>query len=257
VPLLEIREVSKYFGGLYALENVSLNIRKVEIVGLIGPNGAGKTTLFNVISGFHKPSKGRILFNGQDITNIKPHEVASRGLIRTFQSTTLFRNLSVEDNIVVGCHLHAQTSFFKGLFGGSLVLRKEKNVHHNVEEILELFGLTSVKGELAGGLPHGYQRALGAAVALAAEPKLLMLDEPFAGMSIEETFTVMSQIKKIHREKKMTILIIEHSMRAIMGLCDRIIVLNFGNKIAEGTPDEIRANQTVIQAYLGETEDVT
>lgn len=258
MPLFETKGITKYFGGLCALENVSLSMRKGEIVGLIGPNGAGKTTLFNVISGFYQPSKGRVLFNGQDITNMKPHQVASKGLIRTFQSTTLFSNLSVEDNIVVGCHLHAQISFFDWLFGGSSAQRKEQNVRYRVEEILGLFALTSVKGELARDLPHGYQRALGAAVALAAEPKLLMLDEPFTGMSTKETITIMSQIKKIHQEKEVTIFIIEHSMRAIMGLCDRIVVLNFGNKIAEGTPDEIQANQAVIRAYLGEeTEDVT
>jgi branched-chain amino acid transport system ATP-binding protein len=234
-----------------------LDINKGEIVGLIGPNGAGKTTLFNVISGFYKPSKGTILFKGEDITGRKPHEIASLGLVRTFQGNMLFHNFSVEKNVLVGCKLDAVGNCWKRLFAKSSVMWKEQDMSPKVEEILELFGLTSVKKELAGSLPHGYQRALGVAIALAAEPQLLMLDEPLTGMIAEEIETMMSHIKKIHEERETTILLVEHNMRAIMGLCERIAVLNFGGKICEGSPSEIQKNSAVIEAYLGVSEDVT
>jgi branched-chain amino acid transport system ATP-binding protein len=256
MALLEIKEISKSFGGLQALNNLSCNVDRGEIVGLIGPNGAGKSTLFNVVSGFYKPSIGRVLLDGQEITGLKPHEIASRGLVRTFQSNILFRNLTVEKSILLGCHLHTQINVLQGLFGYSSALRKEQNTRVKVLEILDLFGLASSKEKPVGSLPHGHQRALGVAVALAAEPSLLMLDEPFTGMGAEECLAMMSYIKRIHQERGVTILIIEHRIKAIMELCDRMVVLNFGEKIAEGSPDHIQANEAVIHAYLGVTEDV-
>lgn len=256
MALLELKEVSKDFGGLRALDKVSTLINKDEIVGLIGPNGAGKTTLFNVISGFYKPSEGRILFKEKDVTPLKPFQITSKGLTRTYQETNLFQDFSVEKNVLIGCHLRPNIGFFEQLIGTSSAKEKLRMTNKKIIEILDLLELTSMKDELTKNLPHGYQRTLGVAIALATEPELLMLDEPFSGMNAEETTSMMNHINRIHHEKKVTILLVEHDMRAVMGLCDRIIVLNFGKKIAEGSPDEIQENQAVIEAYLGVNENV-
>jgi branched-chain amino acid transport system ATP-binding protein len=256
VTLLELKEVTKGFGGLLALSNVSANIQADEIIGLIGPNGAGKTTLFNVVSGFYKPTIGKIFFKGTDITHLKPFQITSRGLTRTYQESNLFYDFSVEKNIFIGCHLRPNIGFFEQLFGISSAIEKERIANKKIDEILDLLELTLLRDELAKNLSHGHQRALGVAIALATEPKLLMLDEPFGGMNAEETRAMMNHIVKIHQEKKVTILLVEHDMKAVMGLCNRIIVLNFGEKIAEGSPVEIQKNQAVIDAYLGVDEHV-
>jgi branched-chain amino acid transport system ATP-binding protein len=256
VALLEVKEISKTFGGLKALNNVSFQIEKGEIIGLIGPNGAGKTTLFNVISGFYKPSRGKILFKQEDVTQLKVFQIASKGLTRTYQETNLFKELSVEKNIFIGCHLHPNIGIFEQLFATSSAKLKERTAQKKVDEILELLELTPYKYEIAKNLAHGHQRSLGVAIALATEPELLMMDEPFGGMNAEETRSMMSHIRRIHREKNLTILLVEHDVKAVMGLSDRVIVLNFGGKIAEGLPVEIQKNNAVIEAYLGVDENV-
>jgi branched-chain amino acid transport system ATP-binding protein len=253
--LLEVRELTKTFGGLAAVSNLGFAMDEGECLGLIGPNGAGKTTCFNLISGFLQPTKGRIFFKGENITGLKPYVVVKRGLVRTFQLTTLFHNASVLDNVMVAFHRHAKIGFFDALFNTSKGQNREDQLHERAMEILDFMGLAPMKDELAINLPHGHQRSLGVAVALAVGPELMMLDEPVTGMNNEESLHMMSLIDRI-RESGVTILLVEHDMKVVMGLCDRIVVINFGRKIAEGTPEEIRANPQVIEAYLGVPEDV-
>lgn len=246
--LLEVDRVSKRFGGLAAVDELSFSVEKGEIRGLIGPNGAGKTTTFNVISGFYPPTSGEIFYRGQRITGLKASDVARLGLVRTFQATTLFEEFSVLENILVGCHLHARVALWSAIVGTSR--RVEETAHERALEMLDFMGLRERQDELAKNLPHGLQRALGLAVALAADPRLLLLDEPFTGMNPEETRHMMALVEKV-RGRGVTLLVVEHDMRAVMGLCDKITVLNFGRLLAEGSPDEIRTNEQVIEAYLG------
>lgn len=250
MPLLEIRNVSKYFGGLEAVGNVDFDVDQGEIKGLIGPNGAGKTTLFNVISGVYHPTSGRVVFKGKDIAHLKPHAIAKMGLVRTFQATTLFNSFSVLKNVLAGYHLHSKVNFWGALFNTPATVKRERDIEKKAMEILEFMGLSKYRDELALNLPHGYQRALGISIALAAEPELLMLDEPVTGMNPEETMEMMGVISKI-RDRAITVLLIEHDMRVVMDLCERITVLNFGKKLAEGPPEKIRKNKDVIEAYLG------
>jgi len=254
--LLELRRVSKDFGGLRALNRVSGKIGMSEIVGLIGPNGAGKTTLFNVVSGFSKLSEGAVLFKGEDISHLTPFEIASRGLIRTFQETNVFHEFTVERNVLIGCYLNPRVNVFEEIFRTSSIGDKENLSHKKTKEILNLLKLNSLKDELAKNLSHGFQRILGIAIALAAEPELLLLDEPFSGMNAEETGSLMGYIREMHRARNMSILLVEHDMKAVMGLCGRILVLNFGENIAEGSPEEIQKNESVIEAYLGVSDNV-
>lgn len=250
--ILEIDHLTRRFAGLTAVDDLSFQVDEGEIRGLIGPNGAGKTTTFNVISGYYPPTGGRILFKGEDISNLSTNRIAALGLIRTFQQTTLFKELSVLDNALVGGHLHLETGLLPSL------LRSNKAAEAAVEttafEALDFFGLLERKHELAASLPHGLQRALGMAVALAAKPKFLLLDEPFTGMNAEETRHMMTLIRKV-RDRGITLLLVEHDMQAVMGLCDRITVLNFGRLLAAGTPDDIRNHPDVIEAYLGAHHD--
>jgi len=248
--LLEVKGLSKYFGGLAAVDKLDLEVRESEIVGLIGPNGAGKTTVFNLVSGVLKPSEGRVVFDGEDVTSLKPNEIAKRGLVRTFQASLLFKDFTVIQNVAMGRHLHAGIGFFQDLFNTSPTRQRRIQIQERAMEIVHFMGLDHYRDELAKNLPHGCQRALGIGVALAAEPKFLMLDEPTSGMNVEEKEAIMSSVGRI-RERGITILVVEHDMKVMMGLCERIAVLNFGIKIAEGSPDEIRANRDVIQAYLG------
>lgn len=250
MSLLEIKGVSKYFGGLAAVSNLTLNIDQGEILGLIGPNGAGKTTVFNLITGFLPPSGGRILFRGRDITGYKPYIIARNGIVRTFQLTTLFESKTVIENMVMAFHLEARSGFWAAMFNTYKTRTREKEILEKTLNILEFMQLLPFKEQVAGNLPHGRQRLLGISLAMAASPQLLLLDEPVTGMNPEETISAMELIKEIHK-KGVTILLVEHDMRAVMGLCSRITVLNFGQKIAEGSPDEIRGNKDVIGAYLG------
>ena len=246
--MLEIRNLSRNFGGLVAVSNLSFSVGENEIRGLIGPNGAGKTTTFNVISGFYPPSAGKVLFRGEDVSGMRTSAIAARGLVRTFQATTLFQPLTVMENVLVGCHLQARTGPFRALFGADR--RGDAATRELSLEILDFFGLGERRDEQASSLPHGLQRVLGVAVAFAANPKLLLLDEPFTGMNAEETRQMMEIVRKV-RDRGVTLLLVEHDMRAVMGLCDRITVLDFGKLLAEGTPDEVRRHPDVIAAYLG------
>jgi branched-chain amino acid transport system ATP-binding protein len=234
------------------VDDLSFAVEPGEIRGLIGPNGAGKTTTFNVISGFNAPSAGRVLFEGRDISGLRPSRIAELGLVRTFQQTTLFQELPVLDNVLVGCHLQARRGLFATLLGRDR--KREAAARAAALEMLEFFGLAGRRGELAANLPHGLQRALGLAVALVAQPKVLLLDEPFTGMNAEETRAMMTLIRKVCA-RGITLLLVEHDMQAVMGLCDRITVLNFGRLLAEGAPDEIQTHPEVVEAYLGAPRD--
>jgi len=250
MSLLQVENMSRRFGGLTAVSDLSFEIEEGGIHGLIGPNGAGKTTTFNVICGFYQPSSGRVVYAGRDISGMRPSAIAELGLIRTFQHTTLFQEFTVFDNVLVGCHLKARRGFLSTLLGTGT--ERERAAQEKVMEVLDFFGLADRRDELTSNLPHGHQRALGMAVALAAEPRLLLLDEPFTGMNPEETRVMMDLVRKV-RDHGVTLLLVEHDMQAVMGLCDRITVLNFGKLLTEGTPEEIRSHPDVIEAYLGTT----
>jgi branched-chain amino acid transport system ATP-binding protein len=247
--LLETKGLTKYFGGLAAVSRLDIHVNQGEIVGLIGPNGAGKTTVFNLITGVLRPTGGTVLFDGHDITGKKPHLAAKMGIGRTFQLASLFPDFTVLENVVASFYLYPRSGFWEALFNTAAYRKKEEYILHQAGEVLRLVGLENVKDELAKNLPHGHQKILGVARALAVNPKLLLLDEPIAGMSHDEIDFSLGAFEKM-RSQGMTILLVEHNME-VMSLCDRIIALHFGNKIAEGSPEEVRQNEEVIQAYFG------
>ena len=251
--LLELDGVSKRFGGLTAVRDLSFQVSEGEIRGLIGPNGAGKTTTFNVISGFYPPTRGKVIYQGRDISGHETSALAELGLIRTFQGTTLFHEFSVRDNVRLGCHRHAKAGLLHRIFGRDRAT--EDAADEKAHRILDFFGLSGHGSELASNLPHGHQRALGMAVALAADPKLMLLDEPFTGMNPEETRRMAKLVRRLRDEQGVTIMLIEHDMQAVMGLCETITVMNFGTRLAEGTPVHVRSNRAVIEAYLGSAGD--
>ncbi|MEQ8371019.1 MAG: ABC transporter ATP-binding protein [Alphaproteobacteria bacterium] len=248
MAILEVSHLSKRFGGLTAIDDLSFSVEAGEIRGLIGPNGAGKTTTFNVLSGFYSPTAGRIVYDGRDVAGMKSSRIAELGLVRTFQATTVFQEMTVLDNILVGRHIAARSNVLSAVLG--LDHARQKRARDEALEVLEFIGLAERETELAANLPHGLQKALGMAVALAARPKLLLLDEPFAGMNPEETQVMMGLVRKV-RDGGVTMLLVEHDMQAVMGLCDLITVLNFGRLLTEGKPDAIRNHPQVIEAYLG------
>ncbi|HLC08814.1 MAG TPA: ABC transporter ATP-binding protein, partial [Methyloceanibacter sp.] len=243
-PILQVRDLVRAFGGIVAVNDFSLEVYPGSIHGLIGPNGAGKTTTFNVISGFYAPSSGKVIYLGQDISGRETSALAELGLIRTFQGTTLFHQLSVFDNVRLGCHRGAKASVVRRVLGSDRAT--EQAADGRARDILEFFGLQDLADELASNLPHGHQRALGLAVALAAEPKLMLLDEPFTGMNAEETRRMAGLVRRLRDEQGVTIMLIEHDMQAVMGLCETITVMNFGKLLAQGTPKEVRSNPAVI-----------
>jgi ABC-type branched-subunit amino acid transport system ATPase component len=254
MTMLEVKRLSKSFGGLSAITDLDLDIFESEILGVIGPNGAGKTTLFNVISGYHLPTSGRVIFNGLDITGLKAHQVAYIGITRTFQASNLFMTLSVLDNVFTCQHMNYRTGMWERFFRTPSALKEEKRLKRNALEILEFMKIAPLKDELAAQLTHGQQKILGICMALATNPKLLLLDEPVTGMNPVEIQAMVELISRI-REKGITLAIVEHNMQAVMNLCDRVIVLNYGRKIAEGAHEEIIENKEVIEAYLGEDEE--
>jgi len=248
--ILEVRKLSKLFGGVAANTEVDMAVAPCEILGLIGPNGAGKTTFFNVISGFIPPTSGSVILEGRDITGLGAHDVVRLGMARTFQASTLFMRISVLENVFTGFHMSYRTSVWKRLFRTPSALKEEKALKQKAFEVLDFMGLASSMDKTAANLPHGHQKVLGVCMALATSPKLLLLDEPMTGMNAHETETMIRLIRKI-RDEGVTIIVVEHNMKAIMSLCDRIAVLNYGRKIAEGPPDAIRQNKEVVEAYLG------
>ena len=253
MSVLETKGLSKNFGGLAALSNIDLTIQEGEIRGIIGPNGAGKTTLFNVISGVYRPTSGQILYEkGKRIDGLASSKIAEMGLVRTFQRTALYLDFTVLKNVTVARHLHARENLFRVIAGMTRDIQKE-NVARALE-IVEFMGLGQLRDELATNLPHGHQRALGVAIALACEPRVLLLDEPLTGMTPTEKAHMIDLIRKVHRQG-ITILIVEHDMKSVMELCDYISVLDFGTLLVEGPPAEIQNNEAVINAYLG-TEDI-
>lgn len=234
--LLQVQGLSRRFGGVLAVNDFSCELHGGEILGLIGPNGAGKSTTFNLISGFLKPTAGRVFLEGQRIDGLRPAAIGKRGLVRTFQHDSLFKQLSVLDNVLIGATIAA---------------RGEAERRALAEETLALFGLADLADEPGGKLPHGYQRLVSMAIAYAAKPKLLCLDEPLTGLNQIETARVLTTIRKLRDEHGMSVLFVEHNMRAVMSLCDRIVVINQGSRLADGTPAEISRNPQVIEAYLG------
>jgi branched-chain amino acid transport system ATP-binding protein len=251
LPLLNVRGLSKSFGGLRAVDNFELSVQQGELIGLIGPNGAGKTTVFNMITGLYAPTSGQILFRGEDVTGLEPHQITQRGIGRTFQNIRVFPSLTVLDNVCVAYHPHAGYSIGDAVFRTSRFETKERELIERSQDFLGVFNLQDRQNEVAKNLPYGEQRRLEIARALATEPRLLLLDEPAAGMNPRETVRLMELIHFIRDRFKLTILLIEHQMRVVMGICEHITVMDFGQIIAKGTPREIQCNQKVIEAYLG------
>lgn len=248
--ILRAEGVCKYFGGLKAVENVDMEIAQGDIFGIIGPNGAGKTTFFNICTGIYAPTHGRVYLGDEEISGLSPDKVAARGMARTFQNIQLFKYLTVRDNVKVGFHLHTKTRLWDAVLHTPAYWQDEKLINEESEAILERVGLSQYSGSMAGMLPYGVQRKVEIARALALEPRLLLLDEPAAGMNPQETMELAEFIRTLNADGY-TIALIEHDMKFVMNTCNRILVLNFGKKICEGDPDKVRADQSVHEAYFG------
>ncbi len=250
--ILSVSNLSKHFRGLKAVKKISFDINNREVIGLIGPNGAGKTTVFNLITGLLKPERGSsIVFLNEDITNMKSYKIARKGIARTFQKIQLFSNLSVLENIKIGAQIYNESSLFSTILNGNAFKKNERIIDEYAKKILCIFNLYNQKDLLASGLPYGTQRIVEIVRAVATKPKILLLDEPVAGMNAEESSSLSILIKSLVKEFDISVLLVEHDMSFVMGLCNRIIVMNYGEKIAEGTPIEVKTNSAVIEAYLG------
>jgi len=252
MEMLKVKNLSISFGGLHAVDSFSITVNKGELYGLIGPNGAGKTTVFNLLTGVYKPDMGQIFLDGKNITGLSPVEINKAGIARTFQNIRLFRNLSVLDNVKIGLHNHYKYPTIAGILRLPSYFKTEKRMNEKAYEILEVFGLDKEADNLAANLPYGKQRKLEIARALATNPKLLLLDEPAAGMNPAETEELMETITLIRKKYDVTILLIEHDMKLVAGICEKIFVLNFGTELANGLPQDVLNNPEVIKAYLGE-----
>lgn len=255
IPVLETRHLSIEFGGLKAVDDFNLTIGKTEIAGLIGPNGAGKTTVFNLLTKVYEPTSGAVLINGKDLHGMSIVQASRLGIARTFQNIRLFDKMTVEENVRIGLHNQIRYDMFTGILRLPRYWKQEKHQHERALELLEIFGMQDLADERAGSLPYGAQRRLEIVRALATDPKLLLLDEPAAGMNPHETEELMENIAKIRDRFGIAILLIEHDMSLVMGVCEGICVLNFGRIIAKGTADEIQANPAVIEAYLGKRKE--
>ncbi len=250
-PLLHTEQLRKEFGGLVAVDNVTFDVPRASIVSLIGPNGAGKTTFFNMLTGVYKPTAGLVFFDGDDMTGRPPHASTQRGIGRTFQNIRLFQNMTALENVLVGMHVRLKGNLFEAILRTPRVKREEREARVRARELLDFSGLRRKDDELGKNLSYGDQRRLEVARALATQPKLLLLDEPTAGMNPQETADFTAFVARLREEQDLTVLLIEHDMRVVMGVSDRVTVLDYGEKIAEGTPQEIQKNERVIEAYLG------
>ena len=254
-PLIQVKNVTKKYGGLTANNDISFDVAENEILSVIGPNGAGKSTLFKIISSFTPTTSGEVLYRGERISNLKPHIVARKGVVRTFQETTIFKSMTVRESVVVAQHLRAKATL-AGYFWGSKAAQEDVDAFGKyADELLDFLGMSEISNEQASNLPQGNLRALGIAIGLATDPKVLLLDEPFAGMNHDETMQMVDLVRSVRDERGVTVMLVEHDMPAVMNISDRIVVLNFGEKIAEGTPSEIQNNEKVIEAYLGSVDD--
>ena len=252
VPILEAKDLTRRFGGLVAVNNVSFTVKKDEIFGLIGPNGAGKTTLFNLITCLLQPSSGQLIYQGAEITQLRPHQVAAKGIARTFQNIRLFNDLSALENVTIARHVHTQTNLVTGILGLPSAMQEERSTQQKAMELLEMVGLSDRAQEKAKNFPYGDQRRLEIARALALEPQILLLDEPAAGMNPSEKQQLSEFIRQVRHQFNLTVILIEHHVPLVMGLCDRIAVLDFGQLIALGEPAIVKNNPAVIEAYLGD-----
>jgi branched-chain amino acid transport system ATP-binding protein len=251
MAILELRGLSKNFGSNQAVNTIDLEVKEGQIRGLIGPNGSGKTTVFNLISGFLRPSAGRVIYQGKDITNLPPHKIVAMGLARTFQLTALFKELTVLQNVVMCSHLQSRTTLWQQFWRDKKARYTEKSVEIEARSLLDQMGIEEIAHEIAGELPHGHAAALGIANALATRPKMILLDEPVGGMNPMETNETMARIRHV-RDQGITLLLVEHDMKAVLQTCDEITCINFGTKLCEGSPQTVCSHPEVVKAYLGE-----
>ena len=254
MAILEIKKLTRNFKGLMALCEIDIEVIEGEILGIIGPNGAGKTTLFNIISGFLKPSSGEILFRGENIVGLKPYHIVRKGIVRSFQGASLFRAASCLENMIIAHHLYKKFGFWQAIIKTKTYTLREEEVVRNSLKMLEGFDLADKKEVRAHDIPYGHQKMIGLGMALATNAELLLLDEPVSGMNPEEAVSMTKIIERIRSEQGKTVVVVEHNMKVVMKLCDRIVVLNHGEKIAEGLPEAIRSNREVTEAYLGAEE---